>query len=116
MFRLLGQVTEATQNRNRVGHWVEPEDSHFPVSVRHNPRRCLIKVDFPAPFSPTSPKTQPRGTMRDTSHNAFLGPNLRDRFLISTTSGILLSTFLAESPFRQIVFNESSDLVLIQIQ
>ena len=41
-----------------------------PVSGVWNPDRTLMSVDFPEPFSPSSPWTSPRATSIDTSTSA----------------------------------------------
>src|SRR4029453_2898112 len=61
----------------------------LPVSARHNPSTCLISVDFPAPFSPTKPNTDPCATS-DTSFKADLEPNRRERFVMATAAAAAL--------------------------
>src|SRR5262245_54670342 len=56
-----------------------------PSAARSNPRTCLMRVVLPAPLTPTSPKTVPRGTLRRTLSRATFGPNRRVRPVTSIT-------------------------------
>src|SRR5262249_15216551 len=62
-----------------------PNTRTVPASARSKPRICLIKVVLPAPFSPTNPKTQPRGTYMETLSRAVFGPKRRDKSVMATT-------------------------------
>src|SRR5213596_4371139 len=63
-----------------------PKTRTVPASARNKPKMCLINVVLPAPFSPTSPNTLPRGRYSDTSFNTVFEPNVRDRFVMATTA------------------------------
>src|SRR2546421_9682244 len=100
-----------------------PKTLTVPASARHKPRMCLIKVDFPAPFSPTSPNTLPRGTCSERLFNAVFEPNLRDKFVMETTDSAkdgscirLPSRLLARPPACEVVLHQSANLIFIQIQ
>src|SRR5829696_530933 len=54
-----------------------------PVVGRRCPMTILMMVDFPAPFTPSRPKTVPLGTLRETFLTASNFPNLRPRFRVS---------------------------------
>src|ERR1700678_2983469 len=64
----------------------QPNTRTVPVSALSKPRMCLMSVVFPAPFSPTSPKTHPFGTYNDTPSKAVLAPNRRDNSVMATTA------------------------------
>src|SRR5260370_631859 len=88
-----------------------PKTRTVPDFARHNPRMCLIKVDLPAPFSPTRPNTLARGTLSEISFNPIFEPNPRDKFAIETTdstkdrSRIGLPRLPARSPACEFVFH-----------
>src|SRR5688572_19189163 len=101
----------------------------LPVWARHNPSTCLINVDLPAPFSPTRPKTDPCGTVSDTSFKAALEPNRRDRFVMVTAapaasgdpglirlSRILLARPLAFVTEREFILHQPANLARREIQ
>ena len=50
-----------------------PQMRAVPEVLITRPARMLISVDLPAPFGPSSPKIEPRGTARSTSLSAFFG-------------------------------------------
>src|SRR5205814_449654 len=83
-------------------------------SARSNPRMCLIRVVLPAPFSPTSPNTHPRGTSNDTSFNAAFDPNRRDKLVMATTafseSRIDLPSFPACSQGGDFVLDQPAEV------
>src|SRR5215218_3922319 len=54
-----------------------------PVVGRRCPMTILMMVDFPAPFTPSRPKTVPRGTRRETFFTASNFPNVRPRPRVS---------------------------------
>ncbi len=89
-----------------------PKTLTVPVWARHNPRTCLISVDLPAPFSPTSPNTDPRDTATDTSFRAFFDPNVRDKWAMSTTvSRMLLPRLSGCSPKRKLVLHQPANFL-----
>ena len=74
-----------------------PKTATVPFCAASSPSKCLISVVLPAPFSPTSPNTIPRGTLKDTPLSAVFLPKLRLRLLISMTlSG--MRVVLLDSP------------------
>src|SRR5438874_2024886 len=94
-----------------------PKTRTEPVSARHSPRICLIRVDLPAPFSPTRPKTLPDGTLSVTSFNAGLEPNLRDSLLTATTgSCIFFPCRLAGAAACQFGFHEPAYFLFVQVE
>src|SRR5688500_7788038 len=94
-----------------------PNTRTEPDSARQRPSRCLISVDLPAPFSPTSPNTLPRGTASVTSRRAFVAPKLRERFVTATTcSCTALPRMLRGAPLGQLVLHDAADLVFGQIE
>src|ERR1044072_2593386 len=62
---------------------VRPITRISPAVGRRCPMIILMMVDFPAPFTPSRPKTAPRGTHRETVFTASTCPNLRPRFSVS---------------------------------
>jgi len=65
---------------------VPPEaDVIEPESELYIPAKILIKVDFPAPFAPSSAKTSPELIVSETSSNAWVAPNLLETCAMFTT-------------------------------
>src|SRR5882672_4425010 len=103
-----------------------PNTLTVPVCARHNPRRCLISVDLPAPFSPTRPNTQPGVTTTDTSVRAFVPPKLRDRCATAITGSVgresrswsSRTTFprLSSPPEREFVLHEPANVVFSKFE
>src|SRR5262249_26482942 len=54
-----------------------PKTRTVPLVARNRPRTCLMSVVLPAPLTPTSPKTTPRGMVSRTLSSATFGPNRR---------------------------------------
>ncbi len=48
-----------------------PERSTLPEVARVVPATIFRSVDFPAPFSPMSPRARPRGSVKETSERAW---------------------------------------------
>src|SRR5882724_12288207 len=78
-----------------------PKTRTVPDSAFNRPRICLIRVVLPAPFSPTNPKTHPRGTYNDTSSSTVLEPNRRVRLVMAATDSADEGdgNFIFEPPF-----------------
>src|SRR5882724_12358806 len=75
-----------------------PNTETEPDCARSRPIACLMSVVLPAPLTPTSPKTTPRGIARFTSDSAFAAPNRRDRLRISMTDrAVACSALMDES-------------------
>ena len=53
---------------------VESQIDARPLVLFTSPAKMLISVDLPAPFGPSSPKIDPRGTSKLTSSSARLPP------------------------------------------
>ncbi len=49
-----------------------PQIFTVPEVLRTRPARMLMKVDLPAPFGPSRPKTDPRGTRRSIPFRACI--------------------------------------------
>src|SRR5581483_2696939 len=62
-----------------------PKTRTVPLLARSRPRMCLMSVVLPAPLTPTSPKTTPRGMASRTLSSATFGPNRRVSPAISIT-------------------------------
>ena len=56
--------------RGSPGGTSNPDDRTVPESCRYRPQAMFTRVDFPAPFSPTSARTSPASTERETSSTA----------------------------------------------
>ena len=56
-------------------HTSMPSTHTCPRSGRNSPVAMRSVVVLPAPFGPTMPKNEPRGTSRLTSATAIFGPN-----------------------------------------
>lgn len=54
-----------------------------------------MNVVFPAPLSPSNPKTQPRGTETLTLSSANLGPYRRERFWVSIAGWVIGSSVMS---------------------
>src|SRR3954467_8275539 len=81
-----------------------PSTRISPAVGRRCPMIILMMVDFPAPFTPSSPKTVPLGTRRPTSFTASNFLNLRPRFRVSMASMMLSkSGLMAHSCFAPAV-------------
>src|SRR2546428_8264562 len=104
-----------------------PNTLTLPDSARHNPSRCLIRVDLPAPFSPTSPNTHPRGTASVTSFKDWLEPKWRDRFVTTATcrddcagplasSGTTLPRLPCGAAQCQLVLHQPANVDLVEIE
>src|SRR4051812_21559160 len=97
-----------------------PNTRTVPNSARHSPSRCLISVDLPAPFSPTRPKTEPRGTSSVTSASACVVPKRRDRLLMVTTGPEGLRTTLPRlargPPHGELVLHQAANVHFIEIE
>src|SRR5512144_2077001 len=59
-----------------------PSKTTVPLSFSYTPERIFIRVDLPAPFSPTRPCTVPRLTSSDTPSSAFTPGNDLETSLI----------------------------------
>ena len=57
-------------------------------SMRSMPHSILSSVDFPAPFGPKRPYTDPSGTCSDTRSTAFCPLNVLVRSFVSTMNPI----------------------------
>ncbi len=64
-----------------------PRNRMLPPSSAWTPASALIRVDFPAPFSPSSATISPRSTRRVTSSSARVAPNCFDALRTSSSGG-----------------------------
>src|SRR5215469_13678675 len=67
--------TKETGIARTVGSTAEPRKRTVPASARYTPARILIRVDLPAPFSPSSAWISPSRTSKSTLSRALLAPN-----------------------------------------
>src|SRR5690349_8890101 len=76
-----------------------PNTETEPDCARNRPITCLMSVVLPAPFTPTSPNTAPRGIESVTPPSASAEPKRRERLRISTTGRVaaLGSAFMGRS-------------------
>ena len=67
-----GMTPMAARDWRGFTSWSKPQISTRPAVLLTNPARMLISVDLPAPFGPSRPKIDPRGTTRSTPFSASL--------------------------------------------
>jgi len=67
-------IPRSSASRGEVNLTGSPSTLNSPVSCWCTPARILIKVDFPAPLSPSTQVTSPALTTVDTSRSAMTLP------------------------------------------
>ena len=84
------QVREFVETEVKPIAAILDKENKFPPSSRvYIPKRHFIMVDFPAPFSPMSPITEPCLTVRFIPSKTLFFPKDFERFFISRTTSLI---------------------------
>src|SRR4029453_13662318 len=101
-----------------------PLNRMLPASARYRPVRIFTRVDLPAPFSPTRPRTSPARTSKPTPLSTLAEPNalsIPRMYSSGARAAFARSDAEVTAHFRDVVFGDEQrievarggDLVLL---